>query len=225
MTKKYKIKKCFFCGNDITKRTNESIPTYYKRKFCKPSCQHEWNAKNKSKDIKCANCGKVFRRRQSGINKYNFCCLKCLYDWRHKQGSKKIECDWCGNKFSKVNSAILKHNFCSRKCMGEWQSKFCIGEMSYNWRGGVTALNHRIRSLEKNSDWIKSVFKRDSYTCQKCGDKTGGNLEVHHIKSVSEIIQEYKIKEIIDAIECEELWDTNNGITLCKKCHIKEHKK
>lgn len=33
-----------------------------------------------------------------------------------------------------------------------------------------------------------------------------------------------KRKTLEDAENCEELWNINNGRTLCKSCHIKRHK-
>lgn len=39
------------------------------------------------------------------------------------------------------------------------------------------------------------------------------------IKSLKEIIKNNKLKNSADAIKCKELWDINNGITLCKECH------
>jgi 5-methylcytosine-specific restriction endonuclease McrA len=53
--------------------------------------------------------------------------------------------------------------------------------------------------------WREAVFARDKWTCQDCGDKKGGNLEAHHIKSFAEF------PELRFAID--------NGITLCKDCH------
>jgi len=224
--KNYKIKKCIYCGEGIKKGKTESIPSYEKRKFCSISCQHKWVTKNKTKNIKCDFCGKEFRRRQSHIKEHNFCSLQCLNNWRHLQNSKAVVCDWCGKSFRKVKSQLhTKRNFCSRKCFGEWQSKFIIGESSYNWRDGADTINHRIRNLKKNIEWRLKVFKRDNYTCQKCGDKRGGNLNAHHIKPFSLIIKENNIMDILDAIKCKELWDISNGITLCEKCHIGKHKK
>jgi hypothetical protein len=58
--------------------------------------------------------------------------------------------------------------------------------------------------------WIKSVFKRDKYTCQHCG-RIGGKLNAHHIKPFA------KYPEL--------RLDVNNGITYCRQCHIDWHKK
>ena len=47
----------------------------------------------------------------------------------------------------------------------------------------------------------------------------------HHIKTRSSIVKKFNIKTIKQALKCSELWDINNGITLCKKCHSKTFKK
>jgi len=109
--------------------------------------------------------------------------------------------------------------------MGEWQSKYVIGELSPSWNGGSSSLNRRIRSLVKYVTWMKRVYNRDNYTCQVCGDAVGGNLNVHHIKSLSKIIKDCGIKCIADAIICSELWDIENGVTVCKKCHAIKHRR
>ena len=224
--KQYTIKKCLFCGADIFKRQNESIPSYYKRKFCKLSCQHKWNAENKSKNIRCDFCNKEFRRRKSDVKKHNFCCTTCQYKYRTQDRTRITVCAWCGKRFrKKLSDRKTKRVFCSRKCMGEWQAKYAIGEFSYSWQGGISTINSRIRSLVKYRDWVKSVFNRDGYTCQYCGDSKGGNLNAHHKKSVSLIIKENDIKEMIDIIRCKDLWDIKNGITLCKACHTEIHKR
>lgn len=101
------------------------------------------------------------------------------------------------------------------------------GEKSFFWKGGVAELTDKIRHLVQNKEWREAVFKRDNYLCKKCNDKKSGPLRAHHIKEFSEIIKDNGIKTIDEAILCEELWDINNGITLCKKCHdnIRQHEK
>jgi len=80
----------------------------------------------------------------------------------------------------------------------------------WNYKGGISPENHIIRNSEKMKRWRYEVFKRDQYTCQHCA-QIGGNLNAHHIKPFSEFI--------------ELRFDVSNGLTLCKSCHIKEHKR
>lgn len=223
--KQYIIKNCLFCHNEINKRKNEGIPDYYKRKFCKLSCQHKWNTKTNSKEIKCDFCGKILRRANNRIKKHNYCSAECQYKHKTQMHTRNVICDWCGKEYiKKLSDRKTKRIFCSRNCMGEWQAKYVIGELACNWRGGVSTINQRIRSLIKYSNWVKGVFKKDFFTCIKCGDKRGGNLNAHHIKQVSDIIEENNIKKMQDIIKSKELWNINNGITLCENCHVKIHK-
>jgi len=99
------------------------------------------------------------------------------------------------------------------------------GENNWNWKGGVSSLRQMIHSNFKYRQWRDDVFTRDNFTCQECEDKKGGNLEAHHIISFSSILQKYEITKLEEALQYEELWNINNGITLCKKCHKLIHKK
>lgn len=94
------------------------------------------------------------------------------------------------------------------------------GENSHLWKGGITPLRNQIYHLQKTKDWVRTVYERDDYTCQICGI-VGYKLNADHIKSFSIIKKENNIKTVDDAINCNELWDINNGRTLCKECHEK----
>lgn len=83
------------------------------------------------------------------------------------------------------------------------------GKYHWNWKGGVSDKNHVIRTSKEMNEWRKGVFIRDNYTCQSCG-KVGGKLNAHHIKPFS----------LFPKLR----FDINNGLTLCKKCHIEHHK-
>ena len=104
------------------------------------------------------------------------------------------------------------------------------GPESRPWKGGINIINHGIRNacLSERIEWRDRVFKRDDYTCQLCHNRSGCGhtvrLEAHHIKSVKDIIKEYNLKTDDDARNCEELWNINNGITLCHDCHWFVHR-
>lgn len=85
------------------------------------------------------------------------------------------------------------------------------GPESASWKGGITPENHKLRSLPEYEDWRKSVFERDKYTCQKCGDNKGGNLQAHHLEPFADCLD---LRFTID-----------NGLTLCENCHRLVHYK
>ncbi len=79
------------------------------------------------------------------------------------------------------------------------------GEKHWNWKGGITPENLRIRHSQEYILWRTAVFMRDDYTCVLCGDDKGGNLEADHIKPFA------YYPELRFAID--------NGRTLCRPCH------
>ena len=93
------------------------------------------------------------------------------------------------------------------------------GPQHPNWRGGKVSLYIQIRNCFKYRQWRSDVFTRDNFSCQDCGDSTGGNLNADHIVPFIQIIRKYCIATIEQAINCEELWNINNGKTLCVPCH------
>ena len=131
---------------------------------------------------------------------------------------RSILTDETKKKISKGNTG--------KKHSEEWKkerSESQIGEKCYNWQGGITPFHQSIRTNYVYRQWRDDVFTRDNFTCQGCG-KRGCYLEAHHIKSFSSILQYYEITTTKEALECQELWNINNGITLCKKCHRSIHK-
>lgn len=119
----------------------------------------------------------------------------------------------------KTRQKLRKANF-GKEYSYETRKKLSMintGEKEFT--GFRKLINKRIRMMGKYLEWRSAVFKRDNYHCQNCGAK--GYLEAHHIIAVSKIMSEFKIKTIDDARKCKELWDIGNGITYCKKCHLK----
>lgn len=87
-----------------------------------------------------------------------------------------------------------------------------------NWKGGITKLKTQIWHSDKYNEWRTQIFIRDNRKCQECGSMK--NVEAHHIKQISIIIKENNITTLEKALQCLELWDISNGITLCHKHHI-----
>jgi len=85
-----------------------------------------------------------------------------------------------------------------------------LKEKHWNWKGGVTPDNKKIRVSVKYRIWREAVFMRDNWTCKDCGIR-GSNLHPHHIKSFAKYP---KLR-----------FDINNGETLCIGCHKQKHLK
>jgi hypothetical protein len=77
-----------------------------------------------------------------------------------------------------------------------------------DWDGFKEAVNSLVRKSVAYQNWRKKIFERDDYTCQKC-KKRGKYMIAHHIANFSDNSKLRLEKE--------------NGITLCKDCHIDFH--
>ncbi len=155
---------------------------------------------------KCKNCSVVFFDSPSRNRVY--CSVNC-------RANSKEHKSILSNR-SKNNSwgSLRKLDDKYRQKMREIFSgrvrpelvKLKTGKNNPNWRGGVTPKNKRIRMSAKFSQWRKSVFERDNYTCQICKIK-GGILHPDHIKQF--------------AYYPNLRFELSNGRTLCKECHMK----
>lgn len=81
---------------------------------------------------------------------------------------------------------------------------FNAGKKHWNWKDGRTPINKAIRMSFQYEEWRNSVFEKDSYTCQFCGE-IGGYLQADHIKPFA----------IFPSLRLE----VSNGQTLCFDCH------
>lgn len=91
------------------------------------------------------------------------------------------------------------------------------GKDNPNWKG-KTPLNRQIRACFEYRQWRSDCMSRDDFTCVFCF-KRGGDLEVDHIEWFSKIVEKNKLSTLEEAANCSELWNINNGRTLCKPCH------
>lgn len=72
----------------------------------------------------------------------------------------------------------------------------------------------KIRRHPKYKKWRSKVLHQDGWTDK---DK---NIQAHHKKEISKLIEKYGIKDVEDAIKCTELWKTSLGITLSRGEHF-----
>ena len=133
---------------------------------------------------------------------------------KNKFMTKTKRPDMVGNKWGVGRLKTEKERMESR-------NRF-IGKNNPNWNGGATSFIKQIKNCFKFRQWKLGVLKKDNKICQHCGSIK--NLETHHIKEFLTILKENKIETLEQALNCEELWDLNNGLTLCKECHNKTKK-
>ena len=123
---------------------------------------------------------------------------------------------------------------------GKWYGKKIYpdwtGKNNPKYIDGRTPLIRRIYNSDNYKKWRVSIYERDNYTCKDC-NKNSHNLEAHHKKGFVKIFENFLIKynsfsiikneEILLklAINYKPFWDITNGMTLCKKCHLKRHPK
>ena len=133
-----------------------------------------------------------------------------------------VVCTNDGNKGCVRVSALLGGHSKSCGCLikesMQKTGKKYSGKNHYNWKGGVTPLKYGIRKSQKYKKFHKKVFERDNYTCLISKEK-GGELNVHHIKGFAKILEENNVTIYEQAMNCEELWNIDNAITLSEKWH------
>lgn len=154
--------------------------------YCKP-CEHEVN--NSRYAHKCARCGKEYR---SG-RKDNLICNSCKVDDFSAVGRDNL-IRW---------NSIPENN--------PWYGKPRFGAQNPNYDTEKTDEERELgRIIPGYKEWVRSVYERDKYTCQCCGDNRGHNLNAHHLDGYNWC----KEKRL----------DISNGVTLCETCHIMFHR-
>lgn len=156
--------------------------------YCK-DCEKEKD--NNRYDHICEECGREYK---SGIKKSKI-CKKCHNKVIGKIGSKALE------KKNKNQEGPKNHMYGVRR----------FGKDGSNYKPEKTDEERmQERIIPGYKDWRISVYERDSYKCQICGDGRGGNLIAHHLDGYH---------------WCrEKRLDTGNGVTLCDDCHREFHR-
>lgn len=171
----------------------------------------------------------AFNGKKIPIDLLNYELLNQLH-W-----NDKLSCKDLGEKYGVDPGTVRRQmNRIGVKTKTNAESKIGLmsGSKHPNWKGGITPLNLLLREYFQTNQ-APAVLKRDNYTCQLCGTKTG-QLHVHHIIPFSEIVSRicndypeltlddiddrYKLYNII--IQDEQFLDENNLITFCKNCHL-----
>lgn len=175
--------------------------------------------------VKCVKCGKDFNKSKTAKKKY--CNYECYWKdlesrllgknnprygtHQSKEANEANRKAHIGKKLSEEQiNKIRNKNIISWSSTDRRQRFQATMKKVYDIKGRKPRERyHHYRNLEYNN-WRTSVFERDNYTCQDCG-QNNCYLEAHHIKSWAHY-PEYR-------------YLITNGITLCKACHLKTRKR
>jgi hypothetical protein len=202
--------------NKLSEAQKRRNPNTRKHPFKKGSIP--WNKKPMIRK-ECVFCGKEFFVIEARDKTAKFCSISCNTKY-YKKGFKKGHKTNLGRNHTQETIEKLKKNHNPKS---DNNLTYQLPKGNIPWNKGIgtsTSLQAKIRSLFKYRQWRSDVFTRDNFTCQECGHR-GRWIEAHHIRRLREILIGNKIKNIYDADGCEELWDINNGQTLCINCHKK----
>lgn len=193
--------------------------------FCSKECYKnnigkfmsgENNHNYKRKEFICDTCSKKFLDKESA-RKGNraFCSRECFMEAnknREKKALITVKCDTCQKDITiwKSRTKYTKNNYCSKECANKGFSKLYRGKNSPCYNHNLSDEERvNARHTPEYNDWRIAVYTRDNYTCQCCGDYSGGNLVAHHYSNYA---QHEKLR-----------YDVDNGATVCEKCHVSFH--
>lgn len=175
---------CATCGREFT---SSAAHKNYKPKYCSSKC---FGNRGVSKDTR-----RKMSEAKQGVTPWN----KGVEMWKDREHPRGT----LGMTFDKppVSDETKKKLSESHKGL-EYPAH--QGEKHWNWQGGISSENDRVRNSGKYKRWREQVYERDDYTCQICGVR-GGSLHADHIIPFS--------------VDKEKRFDVDNGRALCEECH------
>ena len=177
--------------------------------------------------LECTNCQKSFSKPPSQARKKinRFCSMSCYISYSRVI----VLCAICEipklvpKSKLKTRKEITCSSVCFRKLLSKnaykLQNKRVAQGIHLFGDGSKAVLKVSIVNHSKYKQWRTSVYQKDGFTCQKC--KNCNKLNADHIKPFALIIHENKITSLQEALDCKELWNIENGRTLCLPCHRK----
>lgn len=204
--------------------------TGHNSKYCDRSCaltgkNHPMygkkHTKTTQKKMSLKQSGSNNPNWKGGVEKRNLPLFKTYahqIDWCESVRRSKKNKDWLEVKCKNCNQWCQPSKIQVRRRIqsilgqlpGEcnlYCSKNCKQECTTHWSTTIPKDKRKVREVQP--DLRQMVFKRDEWTCQKCGQH-GGLLHCHHITGIEQ-----------NPIESA---DIDNCITFCKECHLWIHK-
>ena len=173
----------------------------------------------------CLYCNKEFKTKKQGKTTSITCSIVCRNRYisnkrkLYKYPKYLLDCIQCGEPVYAKSIYFDKPNrkYCDKACKQRHERtgkripiEIVIktrGEKHYNWKGGKTEENKKIRTSQDYKLWRKAVFERDKYQCIIGGVEHGSKLQADHIKPFA-LFPQLRL-------------ELSNGRTLCIECHKK----
>lgn len=199
-----KAKRCKKCKDKAVCLNCGIVFTRNKNVFCCHKCKvgyYVQNEKDKVLNKVCQFCGSTFFSLQS---KSQYCSADCRAASKRTLKNTVRECVVCSTKYEPKNN---EQQCCGTECakIKETQTKRAQGARILT----EEEYAEKRRYGWKYQEWRKSVYGKDKYICQCCGEKKGGSLNAHHVESYSD--------------NPDKRYELKNGITLCQYCHREFH--
>jgi len=202
---------CAVCGKECL-----APPNNVSAKYCSNKCRF---SVGKVK-IVCCKCGKVVTKCNWQIKgKKKYCSTKCFME---REDEIITKCDGCKKEIRIFPSQkkYYKKHYCSNKCRFEFGPCKQITK-SLNFNKNYQKFVRKVRHCVLYFDWRDKIRERDKNKCVKCGCEK--DLTVHHrYVTMYDFVKKYGFNK--EGIYSDNMFfDVNNGETLCRSCHAKEH--
>jgi len=163
------------------------------------------------KNLICPICDKKFYVKKSQLKRRKYCSVNCrnksYIGKKHSEEHKlKISKSNLGKKrpWAKKNSPFI----IGHKIRNTGKTLFKKGKISWNY---IDGRSKNCSPARYGDDWDKIrllIYKRDNFTCQKCGITMNETKKAHHIHHIIPFLQ------TLDN-------SLKNLVTLCPSCHRK----
>jgi len=204
--KGHRCNKCgAVCRSNKTRISYENVCDYFQKQGCK-LLEKTYRNNNILMKYRCI-CGNVGKIRFRDFKNGQRCCecgnkkigektrysFRYIYDYFKDNNCELLEKEYvdssvkikyrcsCGD-ISFIRFSNFKSGQRCKKCGIEKNS----GENNHNYNPKLTDEDRTDRRLIPGyNEWIKSVYKKDNWSCQKCS-KIGLKLNAHHIEGYAE---------------------------------------
>lgn len=141
-----------------------------------------------------------------------------------RERSEAVALQWVDNDKRRMKQSKLAKEKLSKGTIGRYNlikimqtkeyknksSKAKLGRKNPMWKEDLPEAERLDRAGKSaNAKWVRTVKRRDKFTCQCCGI-TGVTMVAHHLNGYN--------------WDVENRYNPENGITLCERCHIDFHR-